>query len=347
MKKALEFKFPFFQWSDLDFYNCFASVYLYLENINDGRVNVKQERLCYFWKTLRGGTVLRHRWEGVTEGNPWSIDINTCTKMQRENLLEKDTDEVIDYTIGFSGYSYSKLTSDFKKHIYASIDAGKPVMARMKNTDHGSFRVITGYDGDALLCPDFSTANNPPDCDPVYDDIANLYVFGEKIKPKYTFIDVLNNIKKVMEYNLSEKLWDEYIQKFDYINEKLGQADIDEVKKRFQILGDTMNYTFNCHEFQQAFADTSLLQTLGLDVEHLQSFLSVVNGVGSATDIIHTRGWQGSALSNRIDWNKWNGDQDDFGLCSLAVQTLESIKECDLQILSATNDAIHILSELN
>lgn len=87
-----------------------------------------------------------------------------------------------------------------------------------------------------------------------------------------------------------------------------------------------MTYTFNCHEFQQSFADTNLMEMVGLDVASLQQFFSVVNGIGSAIDIIHTRCWQGSALFNRIDWDKWEGNQEDFGLCSIAVQTLESIK---------------------
>lgn len=75
----------------------------------------------------------------------------------------------------------------------------KPVLAKMKDAEKGSFRVITGYDGEMLICPDFSTASNAPDQFPTYEDVECLYVIGDQISPKYTFIDALKRIKRVME----------------------------------------------------------------------------------------------------------------------------------------------------
>lgn len=86
------------------------------------RLNVVQERLFYFLNTIRGSTVLRHRWDGVTLGNPWFLDKSTCTEMKKEKLEEDaDTDKVIDYTIGFMGYDYKKITTDFQNSICLSI----------------------------------------------------------------------------------------------------------------------------------------------------------------------------------------------------------------------------------
>lgn len=60
------------------------------------RLNVVQERLFYFLNTIRGSTVLRHRWDGVNLGNSCFLDKSTCTEMQKEKLEEDaDTDKVI------------------------------------------------------------------------------------------------------------------------------------------------------------------------------------------------------------------------------------------------------------
>ena len=80
--------------------------------------------------------------------------------------------------------------------------------------------VITGYDGETLSIPRTVIYENPwnnptlaPEKTLVYDDLELLYVFGEKTARRYNLLDGLNNIRRVMEYNNNEKLWDEYLAK--------------------------------------------------------------------------------------------------------------------------------------
>ena len=347
MKNELNFCYPFFLYADLNFINCFSSVYLYLRRVGEVEEYVCAERqgkscsrcgncnanFFTLFEAVTGRYVLRERWDGIP------------TKMQDE-ISKMEIDKLIDFIVGFTGYDYKKATDSYQKNIITSIDINKPVLAKIKNAELNPFRVITGYDGESLLCPDFSSSANPPDCAPTYEEIECLYIFSDKIPQKYTFLDVLKRFEKIMEFNISEGLWDEYIQKLDYVKNKFWELDVAEIQRRFRKLAETLDHLFShypIHLLQQAFGNKSILEMMGIDTKRLNNFLNVI---GSATDTIHNRAWQGKGLNHLCDWDKWNcGGQDEFGFCCAAVQTVESIKECDVQMLTATKEAIRILSE--
>jgi len=138
--------------------------------------------------------------------------------------IDCGSDFTVDFLFGYAGYEYRKCTdaATFKKEIVASIDAGKPVIVRVKSGSPRS-HVITGYDGDALMCPDYcnvmfvpgkgNVLADKPEEPPTYSELDVVYIVGNKITPRYTVKDGLHNIRRVMECNISEGVWDGYLKK--------------------------------------------------------------------------------------------------------------------------------------
>ena len=228
MKNALDFSIPFSPLMDTDFINCFASVYMFLEHIgvtgnrdypckmggdkvcngcsscNDSDAS-KQARNFFLFDTMSGRSSLRARYDGEpSEMQRWigDVDGERC-----------GTDDTVEFLFGFSGYAYRKLKDPdaFKAAVIEAIDAGKPVLAKVK-ADTGYFHVITGYNDNTLICPDYTFAQQKPEGAPSYDNLSTLYIIGDKIAPLYTLKDGLERIKRVMETNIEEAVWDGYIK---------------------------------------------------------------------------------------------------------------------------------------
>lgn len=208
----------------------------------------------FLFNTMCGNSSVRRRFDG------------TLTEMQE--LIDEShgcaSEFTVDFLFGYTGYSYRKCTdtSAFKNEIIASINAGKPVIAQTKSN---GFQFITGYDDDALIIPpfvgyDFST--NPPaerwEKTPEYKELSVLYIFGDKTTRRYTLKEGLNNIRRVMECNINEGLWDEYLKKLGGwgkfpSDDGLDQASADEKKARAQHLAKTNVYMYNFCSFGGAF----------------------------------------------------------------------------------------------
>jgi len=205
MRKSLDFNVYFNEFAFLDFFNCFISAYMYLEGKKD-----EQEHDQYFrlFHTMCGHSSLRRRFDG--EPTRMQELIGDCETVG----YSCGTDYTVDFLFGFCGYEYRKCTNaiSFKNEITASIDKGRPVIA-MAKTGNGRFRVITGYDGDALIDPDYGNVQDKPHNALTYDEIESLYIFGDKIAPRYTLKDGLERIWQVMEYNIKDNIWDDCIKK--------------------------------------------------------------------------------------------------------------------------------------
>jgi len=287
MKNSLDFKVPFTGMSNLRFTHCLAVAYVFLENIDLTEefnaicnpkkpeqgcsgcsvVNCKKATAinhvvsyhCLF-DTLSGSNSIRCRYDGeLTEMEKLIVGIK-----EQNAKSSCGTDYTVDFLFGFIGYEYRKCTDKilFKNEIIAAIDAGKPVIAEVKS-GKGRFHLITGYDGDVLIYPDYGAAWDKPNSPPAYDDLVGLYVIGEKTTPRYTLKDGLKNIQKVMEYNIKEKFWDEYLIKMGgwgkFISDDgLDKADPDEIRKRMQRMKDTFGYTWDSHQFRITFRDFNL-----------------------------------------------------------------------------------------
>jgi len=152
MKNALDIKTRYNCCEGLNFIQRFATAYSYLETSTDSSGKLcnpdinghcvgagpdckKDEAAairCKFFvlfNTMTGNSAIRCHFDG---------------KPTETQKLVGDTDEedhgcgsdfVIDFLFGYTGYDYRKVTdaSAFKDEIRAAIDAGKPVIAKVKS----------------------------------------------------------------------------------------------------------------------------------------------------------------------------------------------------------------------
>lgn len=349
MKKTLPFNIPFAPFSGTTFINCFASMYMFLENVVGednyeckqqkgqpcdscgnchNKTSAYQERLFFLFDTICGHSSLRCRFNGEP------------TMMQ--TMISDDSDyetDIINFLFDFTAYEYQKLTepNEFKSAIIESVNSGKPVLAKV-NEKNNSFRIITGYDGDMLISPEYAGAQNNPKA-PMYDEIVTLYIIGNKGKLVFTPLTSplekgLKRIKKVIEYNLQENLWDEYIEKFKYWG-NLSEQTTEEIRHCFRRAVDTMWYTFNCHNFGETFRHCVYEEMRGAELMDSWSRIS------AACDDLHTRAWSVIHLEASIDWKKC----PEWGVCEIMPLLLEKMKQDDIEILNAVKHALDILHE--
>ena len=350
MKKKLAFNIPFSGFAPTTFINCFASAYMFLENIeavgeteydcqlrengqcsgcgNCGRTPVAmQERYFFLFDTMCGHSSLRCRFDG---------EPTTAQRMLCEtDFYDGGTDNNVDFLFGFAGYEYRKLADPlvFMDEIRASIDADRPVIAKVK-TGAGRFRVVTGYDGDALLCPDFTNAQQKPEGAPTRDELDALYIIGNKVAPRYALLDGLKRIRQVMEYNINDNLWGGYTEKLGlYTADSLGKADIDEKKARMKRVAETMWHTFNSHNFAEVFRNRySLLQNPAFD-----DICAKISG--PCYGYTHDLAWALIGLEECADWSRHAAGY--FG--EMVELTLFQLEKNDRAVLEEVNRAIHIL----
>ena len=99
------------------------------------------------------------------------------TPTETDRLInERDDDDGgaadnIDFLFSFAGYRYRAVTDAavFRDEAAASISRNSPMIAQLKESCV-PFAVITGYEEDRLLCPDFKCAQKSPDPDSLGQD---------------------------------------------------------------------------------------------------------------------------------------------------------------------------------
>ena len=354
MRNELTFRVPFSGFTTVDFINCFTSTYMFLENIAgndeydckkkngaqcDGCGNCRnsnanlQEQKFFLFDTVCGRSALRCRFDGEP------------TEMQKLiGETEADgcgTDYTVDFLFGFAGYAYQKLTdvSAFIPAMIASIDAGKPVIAKVKS-GAGRFRVIIGYDGNAMICPDYSGAQEKPEGLPAWGDVDALYVVGDKTKPLYTLKDGLERVKKVMEFNINERLWDGYIVKMGlYTSDSLNNVDLQEKKARMARVAETMWHTFNCHNFAEVFRYCLCDE---LRNPALTETIKPIGGPGNNFHgYTHDLAWALIGLEECADWSKHAAGY--FG--EMVELTIKRIAANDEGVLDAVNQILDVLEK--
>jgi hypothetical protein len=334
-----DFNVPFSGFAGTSFTNCFASTYMFIEKINGSA----QERYFFFFDTICGRTALRCHY------NDWN------TPMQKliceSDFYDSGADNNIDFLFGLTGYEYLKITekSRFSDALASSINCGKPVIAKVKSGKM-PYRVITGYDNDTLLCPDYGNAQNKPDKPPAYDEIETLYIFGEKTTQKYTIIDGLKRIRQVMRYNKNEKLWDSYMDKLGTYK-GFFDVDLSERKKRIKRTAETMWHLFSCHAFRETFCFNDGRCSYNIPgAEKLQSaelapLWAVIDGYTNSYNHTHDLAWGLIALDSCIDWEK-NPYASTF-IGPLAENTISQIATIDNIVLDCIEKAIAILEKEN
>lgn len=349
MRKELTFNVPFSGFMTTNFINCFASTYMFLEKITgdddydckkrngqrcDGCGNCRnstaniQESFYFLFDTMCGRSSLRWRFDGKP---------SEMQKLIGETETDScGTDYTVEFLLGFAGYEYRKLTvpNEFQAAIIPSIDAGNPVIAKVK-TGEGRFRVITGYDGGALICPDYTDAQQKPQGAPSCDELGILYIIGDKLKPRFTLKDGLERIRQVMQYNINEKLWDGYIEKMCWYHpDGLSKADLGEKQARMKRVSDTMWHTFNCHNFAEVFQHRKYQELRNPVFDEICSKIS-----GQCYGYTHDLAWALIGLSKLADWSTHYA----CGWGEMVELTLERIKQNDIEALNAIKRAIEIL----
>jgi len=344
----IDFEYPFSGFRDLDFTNCFASLYMYLEDFaaETGVLKGQQERLFFLFDTVSGRSATVSGWGGVP------------TAIYREIY---DTDDMVDFLMGYAGYAYTKHTDNLAGQIRTSIDRGIPVLARMKRdgtpyvdsndylaiTGGDSFRVIVGYQGDQLRMAEPNGAQNPPKDAPRLEDIASVYVITGKTTRRFTLLDGLRRIKRVMDCDRDAGMWDQYISAFENYWEKLKGLSLEELKQRFEYA--YKGTTWYCHNFCSVFRTHEYVEPAP---EHCHNWiwdelkdprlgtsmcradddllrLPPMALISWAYDDSHTRQWQLHALYETRDWSKKYYDHMEWGTCETAAMLLRKIKEDD------------------
>jgi len=261
------------------------------------------------------------------------------------------SDFMVDFLFGYAGYDYRKCTdaAAFKAEIIAAINAGKPVIAKVKS---GSprFYLINGYDGDALICPDFTNKRwnfvkngwetIGPDGPPTYDAIDTLYIFGDKTARRYTLKDGLQNIRRTMECNIREKVWDGYLAKLDA--DEFIKLSPEQRKSRALRLFETVPYVFNIVSFMGAFASDRNPHNHYLHQElwvHA-AFAELSNRINEQHWIILNAGHKINEFANR-DWLTIDLSEIP-GISTKMCEVIEKIKEADMKLLEVINQAVEI-----
>lgn len=357
----LAFTIPFSGFASTTFINCFTSVYLYLQKRTneaaaatfcnqwengqcngcghcDTKPSALQEKFFFLFDTMCGRSSLRCRFDGT----PTKMD-----KLIGENRFNADgAENNIDFLFGFAGYDYRIVTDGaaFRDAIAVSIKNNKPVLAKLKN-NKVPFAVITGFDGNEIICPDFKCAQESPDPAVAYDGLEALYTVAEEIVPKYSLIDGLKRIEYVMDACITENIWDEYAKKLGtYGPDSLGEDQPEGRKKRMQRLAAAMWHTFNCHNFAEVFRQYASQSTQ----KDIYNKINDVQKLGNPEfgDILHTISWRYGythdlawsiiGLDECINWEDWKshyyGDMLEIIILKLKEND-KAVLECIREIL--------------
>ena len=385
MKNSLDFNLQYSYLEGQNFIQCFASAYMFLEATTDpaaifydpdvgghcfgcgsggelhhckkDKTAAKRCAFFFLFNTMCGNSSIRRRFNG------------TPTEMQK--MIGGDdqgcgSDFTVDFLFGYAGYEYRKCTdaASFKAEIIAAIDAGRPVIAKTKQkcpdfhktVEIPVFHVITGYDGDALTVPHTIYYDNPwanptlkPERIPGYDDLEVLYIFGKKTTRRHTLKDGLNNIRRVMEYNIKEGLWDEYLTKLGGCDkfpsdDGLDKAGPDERQARAKHLAETNLYMYNFCSFGGALNCDSKLPNHDL---HKELFSPALSEVWSGINETHWAIVDAGHKTGKLNWEQiWLID-DPAKISALSTEICEAIvtaRTADIEVLEIIKQAINVLN---
>ena len=369
MKNSLDFNISYNDLENVNFIQCFATAFMYLETLTDTNGNVCNPDIggwcscCYpkckkdeaamirckffaLFNTMSGNSAIR----GHFDGKP--------TETQK---LVGDTDDenhgcgsdfMVDFLFGYAGYDYQKCTDAdvFKDKIIAAIDSRKPVIAKVKS-GNPRFYLINGYDGDALTCLLFNAQwHKGPDSSPTYDELDVLYIFGDKTTRRYTLKDGLINIRRTMECNIREHVLDGYLTKLGGwdpypSDDGFDKANPEERAARAARLNKMMGYVFNIVSFMGAFITDHpqphshyLHKELwDLDISELANSMNEQHWI-----IVNTGGKFGGFASK--DWLAVDSSELP-GISTEICEDISKIKEADIMLLDLINQALELFEK--
>lgn len=341
MVEKLEYPYPITNWDIYNFSDCFGSLYMFLEKMSAEKVDYyccKQEKGdCYGgehglcretgFSPSRTHEILYHTFETLSGTNS---AITACGRESKIRKTIRDADGTMDFIFKYTGYNYEKYTDGFANKIVTSINAGIPVLARLKDNH---FRLLAGYEDNS-----FTALEKTGDRLLTADELDSIYIIAGKTERTYFLVDALKRIRRVLDCNREEKVWDEYIESFRYWG-KLEHESLDEIKNRFLLLKTTL--TWWCHSFAETFRHKILVE---LKDERLNK---AMNDIDAAYDDSHTAGWQGHALYNSRDWTKRLNHSEEWGYCELGADVTRRLKKDDGLVYDAVCEMIEIIESGN
>jgi len=383
MKNTLDIKTRYNRLEALNFIQRFATAYMHLESSADANGNIRNPdifgycagcrpdcikddagadaircKFFFLFNTMSGNSAIRCRFDG---------------KPTEAQILVGDTDEdghgcgsdfMIDFLFGYAGYDYRKCTdaSAFKHEIIAAIDAGKPVIAKVKS-GNPRFCLINGYEEDALICPGFTNMywdfikngmeETGPDRPPAYGDLDVLYIYGDKTTRRYTLKDGLLNIRRTMECNIRENVLDDYITKLGGwepfpSGDGFDKISPEERKARAIRLHETVVYIYNIVSFIGAFitdnnGNTPHSHYLHREIWALPAFAELSSRMNEQHWIILNAGHYINGFRNK-DWLNINPSEMP-GICTGMCEVIIKIKEADARLLELINQTIELLDK--
>ena len=340
INQKIEFAYPFCAFSRLNFINCYASVIMLLENIHgkdDYNCEMKTSGNCTDCGNCRKSTVK------LQEDIFFLFDTLSGRSSLRPSFTDdganqnfENSPEVIDFLFGLTGYQYTILKTGFPDAIQCSLNRGIPILARIKGNQLDPFRVIIGCEDEKLMMADKANAQGDPQV-PSYEEIDELFIIGEKNECTYTLVDGLMRIQKIMLQNQSNAVWDTYIQKFRYWDEKLYDVDLDIIKNRTKRICDIAWHNFNCHNFAEVFR-----HKIWLPMQN-DSLNGICHRISVNYDLSHTKNWQIIGLYECRDWTARRYNELDWGYCTSIMDCLENLKRYDEEVLNAIGQAIQTL----
>jgi len=366
MKNSLDFNVQFSNLWCLSFPNCFAGVYAFLEGIK-----------FEYPKKCRGGESFCFGCACAAEPDPQSAYFvlfdTLCGRsaiwlrfdQKPTDMMELigdgdgtdgwsgkcGTDHTIDFLFGLTGYEYRKLTDSalFTDAVVSSIDAGKPVVAELF-AEGGSFRAVTGYDGEAFECSLYYTdqgSNTQEKQIKTYScrDMKTLYVIGDKTAPRYGLKDGLERIKRVVESGFAGNIWDDganaiteaYITPTD---EEFGKMDPDGLNALKGRAIRAITNQFNSHTFGAALLHLTKL----FDIARFPELQGIVDELerraSRLNDYAHAAGhFNGIGITNIGRFR--------IGIGKAFVTAIEDIKQTHLEMLEIIGKAIDVMEKYN
>jgi len=339
MANQIGYPYPVTNWDIYNFSDCFGSLYMFLEGMSAEKVEYyccKQEKGdCYGCKhnmcrktgfsPARIHEVLYHTFETLSGTNS---AIKACGRDSEISKAIRDTDDTIDFILKYTGYAYEKHTCDFAAQVAKSIDAGVPVLARLKDNH---FRILIGYDGNSFLA-----LEKPENRVLAAKELDSIYVIAGKTERTYFLVDALKRIRHVLGCNRKEKIWDEYIESFRYWGKgNLEYASFKELKSRFFNLREAI--TFWCHSFAETVRHKIFAELKD------KRLAKAMNDIDAAYDDSHTAGWQAHSLYNFRDWSKRQDGSNEWGYCELGADVARRLQKDDDLVYDAVCGMIAIL----
>lgn len=324
MKNCIDYNFEFSGFWGRNFNNCFSSAYKYLTR-NDKRLSlISQEDFFFFFGTMSGQNVTRLPFDETAIEPEWMIN-NTVSQ--------------IEFIMGFTGFDYTIELSNFKESVKNSIDIDKPVIAKLKENNKNGYNLIIGFDEEKYVCPNFNEDSSQILSD---DDIELLYILGDKKAPKYTYLDGLKRIVRILEHNREKNIWGELSEKFNhYWEEGLNNTDINEVKKRFNRTAEMMWHAFNCHNLGESMG--RIQHSICGSTTNVERYKHACELIGDACFTLHLNAWIPVEINHLITWNNEQRNYNaEWALGNAVKYAIDGVNCSDKMLLDAFKELIEI-----